>query len=189
MEYHKKDIHKRIIRNIALNIELLINDKDVDISEYDAQAFMTLFLRRNLKNTEYKIKRESFGKYDCVIANKENGKPIILYELKTFVKPKEKLQIKSSYKKIIPDFKKLNDGILKYELSRGYFILVCKSKDLKDIIDEFKFLSEHLNNNRTWQTIEECKDYKLRPSSKENIGNTHIFTWEVKPNKALERNI
>jgi len=71
MEYHKKDIHKRILRNIALNIELLINDRDVDISEYDAQAFMALFLRRNLKNTEYKIRRESFGKYDCVIANKE----------------------------------------------------------------------------------------------------------------------
>ena len=62
----------------------------------------------------------------------ETGKPLILYELKTFVKPKEKLQIKSSYKKIIPDFKKLNDGVLKYELSRGYFILVCKSKDLKN---------------------------------------------------------
>lgn len=184
MEYHRINIHKRIIRNIALNIEILINDRDSDISEYDAQAFMALFLRRNLKNTDYKIKRESFGKYDCVIANREDGKPLILYELKTFVKPKEKLQIKSSYKKIISDFQKLNDGIRKYKDARGFFILVCKSKDLKNMIQEFNFLLEHIADNRTWQQIEEHKNnYKIRPSSKEYIGSTYIFTWEIKPTK------
>jgi len=51
------------------------------------------------------------------------------------------------------------------------------------MIQEFNFLSEHLKDSRTWQKIDECKDYKLRPSSKEKVGNTHIFTWEVKPNK------
>ena len=61
MDYHKTDIHRGIIRNIALNIELLLNEKDHEISEYDVQAFMATFLRRFLKNTDLMFTENPMG--------------------------------------------------------------------------------------------------------------------------------
>ncbi len=184
MNYLKTGIHKRIIRNIALNIEILVNDNDFEISEYDVQAFMSLFLRRNLLNTEYKINRESFGKFDCAISKRNSNDPSILFELKTFVKKKEKLHRRTSYNAIIKDFEKLAKGLKKYPNARGFFILVCKYTDVKNG-SEFEFLSEHLKGRGEWREIEEHKGkYRIRPSSKVGIGRTYVITWEIKKAKS-----
>jgi hypothetical protein len=177
-DYHKTDIHQRMLRNIALNIELLKNDKDKDMSEYDIQAFMALFLKRNLINTGYHLHRESFGKYDCVIAREGKEKPEILYEIKTFVKPKEHLQTITSWKKIEKDFKKLKKGKEKYTNCRAYFILVCKGRDLEDMIEEFDFLKQRIESKSKKHI--KMDGYKFRKSSKSNIDKrTFVFSWEV----------
>ena len=79
-DYFQHDLHYRLLKNIALKVELLYNDNDKEISEYDIQSFMSLFLRRNLDRNVLIVHRESFGKFDCAIAKKKNNKPIILYE-------------------------------------------------------------------------------------------------------------
>jgi len=178
LDYHQTDIHQRLLYDLVLNIEILLNDKDKDISEYDIQAFMVQFLRRNLDKDYFLVHRESFGKYDGSISYKNNTNPNILYELKTFIKPHEKLQTKRSYIKIKKDFEKLKNGVEKYKECRGYFVLVCKDSDLTNILDDFKFL-KYIVENKSKKWISQ-DGYKLRPSRKVKVGRTFCFSWEVK---------
>lgn len=180
-EYHDTDIHFRLLKSIALNVEMLYNDKDSDINEYDVQAFMTSFLRRNLRNTDFIIYRETFGKYDCSIALRKTKKPQVLYELKTFSKPQEKLNIETSFKKIQKDIFKLKDGINKYKTARGYFILVCQKRDIHKVefIENLKFIGLHSEDSKEWTTFENEK-CKLRPSRKLFLEGVAVFSWEIK---------
>lgn len=107
IEYHKTDLHERLLRSIALSVELLNNNKDYDVSEYDIQAIMSQFLKRNFINTNFRIYMEKYGKFDCAISEKGLDNPKILYELKTYIKPMEKLNTMSAYKQILHDLSKL----------------------------------------------------------------------------------
>jgi len=181
MEYHNKteDLHRRILKHILLSTELLLNLRDRDISEYDVQAFMSSFLKSSLHNTKYKAHRESFGKFDCAISQSDTKYPIILYEMKTFLKPNEKLLISSAQKKIVNDFKKLSK--IKYENTRGYFILLCKRVELEKMGDVkdigYEWLQNHFHSKKNWYDFGE---FKLRPSTKEKIFETYALSWEVK---------
>ncbi|HAD33954.1 MAG TPA: hypothetical protein DCF44_05580 [Chitinophagaceae bacterium] len=91
-----RDIHNRLLRNIALNVELLYNEGVFDISEYDIQSFVASFLRNNLKNTDFRVDRENLGKFDCVITHIKGLKmsPPILFEIKSYVKIKTEEEYK-----------------------------------------------------------------------------------------------
>lgn len=183
MDYHKTDLHKRLLKNIALNVELLYNDKDYEISEYDIQAYMSIFLKRNFVNTDFSINREIFGKFDCAISQKSSKEPKILYEIKTFSKPNEKLNIESAYKKIEKDIVKLKEGTIKYKNARAYLIIVCKKQDIENVtfIKNLDFVNEHINNSKKW-IIKNLKKYeiKIRPSSKILIERVYVLSWEIK---------
>jgi hypothetical protein len=88
------DLHKRMVRNIFLNVELLLNDDVDDLSEYDVQGLMFFYLRRALLNTTATAERERKGKVDCVVY--DNGDPVLLYEMKTYYKKHEKLCSRAS---------------------------------------------------------------------------------------------
>ncbi len=183
MDYHKTDLHKRLVKNIALNVELYYNNKDYEISEYDVQAFMSIFLKRNFINTDFSINREIFGKFDCAISRKESKKPEILYEIKTFSKPKEKLNIESAYKKIEKDIIKLKKGINKYKDSRAYLIIVCKKRDVENItfINSLDFVKAHIDNSKKWISKKlENINIKIRPSNKIKIERVYVLSWEIK---------
>lgn len=204
--YHKTDIHARLIRNMALNVALLRNDRDYEISEYDVQAFMALFLRKNLLHTAFEVHRESHGKYDCAIALKGSPIPAVLYELKTFLKPSERIKNKvgklkpkkpAAVAKLVEhDFLKLlkglNNGV------RAYFMLVGTKKDFEGISENenssenvLEFISQHLKNARQWITIKsDGKEARLRPSQKTIILDVMVLSWELKPvpmNKNLKQ--
>ncbi len=183
-DYFKDDLHYRLLKNIALNVELLYNDNDKEISEYDIQSFMSLFLRRNLHNTEFSIHRESFGKFDCAIAEKKTNKPVILYELKTFVKEKEKLNTLTSYEKIFHDFIKFSNNDLKDV--RLLFILVCKKTEIEKhkshFLNKLDFVINHKeNHDRKWQEFEAENGvkFRIRPSRKVVIERVCILSWEI----------
>jgi hypothetical protein len=52
------EINKKLVRDVFLKIELLLNEGEKEIFEYDIQAFMFLFLKRFLKgsNRKYRVK-------------------------------------------------------------------------------------------------------------------------------------
>jgi len=101
-----------------------------------------------------------------------------LYEIKTFVKPKEKLIIKTALDSIFRDFKKLANN--KYGDVRCYFILICKKKDYDSIENEecYRWFNIRRDSNRREYRFEEDK-YKIRPSSKAIISNTYVYSWEI----------
>jgi hypothetical protein len=178
-----QDLTYRVLKNIALKTELYYNDKDFDISEYDIQAFLSQFFKRNVHNTGYVTYREAFGKFDCVIAKKETDSPAVLYELKTYVKPKEVLNRKSAFKKIKSDFEKLKDGIQKYKSCRGFFILICKKKDFvkKPFTEELEFILNRFEGKKGWKKIEYKKDkIIIKPSRKCTIERVVALCWEIK---------
>lgn len=183
MEYHKTDLHYRLLKNIALNVELLYNDKDSEISEYDIQAVMSIFLKKNFVNTDFSVNREMFGKFDCAISQKNSTKPEILYEIKTFSKSKEKLNIESAYKKIEKDIVKLKNGIIKYQNSKAYLIIVCKKRDIENetFIKNLDFVNEHIKNSKKWIIRKfNNKVIKVRPSRKVLIERVYVLSWEIK---------
>ena len=195
-----KTIHRSALRDIALNIELQLNNGNAGISEYDVQEFMYQFLKNKFANTVFRVLKEP-DKTDCMIANKKDNTPIILYEMKTFIKSHEMIARKSALKKIKDDFKKLSN--IQHTDAEGYFILVFRSKNLNEfskkeekakiirsknvnnrsenekdkilLLENFDWLTKRLNS-RSWSLVD---NYKLRPSAKEVVLNTYVFSWEI----------
>ena len=120
---------------------------------------MTLFLRRNLNNTGYRIAKEQFGRTDCAIAKVGIETPSIIYEIKTTFEPQEILNRLSTYKKIKRDFKKLASRLS--HIIWQVVILYCKRREVGtkennpvDLLPVFDFLVSSLNDQKTWRSFQ-----------------------------------
>ena len=60
-------LRERMVKNVFLNVELMLNDGVREISEYGLQRLMFLFFRRDLANTAANADREKNGKVECVV--------------------------------------------------------------------------------------------------------------------------
>ena len=171
------DLNKRMVRNVFLNIELLLNESENEISEYDIQAFMFLFFRKFLKNTDFNISRESHGKVDCVIENEKTNK-IIFYEIKTYFKGNESVNEKD----FINDIRKLYSLINKNNNSKAYFFTAGLTNKYYKEIESLSFIKNHIENKKDWKRIDivEGDSIILRPSVKEINGMSNVMTWEIK---------
>lgn len=69
VDFDLNDLHARMIRDLFLRIEILINDRIMELSEYDIQSLMFLYFRRQLNSKAgYQAEREKNGKVDCVLS-------------------------------------------------------------------------------------------------------------------------
>lgn len=176
------DLHQRMLNNVFLNVEILLNDRVNDLSEYDVQGLMYLYFKRALINSDYSVERERFGKADCVVL--QNGHPHLLYELKTYYKKHER-PLQSHYKK---DLEKLFDSLGDYHKSdvsaRAFFILAGrKSKFKSRSLSQFSWLNKRLNDrerNWTWYQISKNKRVHIRPGPLLSHGRGLATSWEVK---------
>ena len=171
------DIHRKMAKNVFLNIELLLNDGVKEISEYDVQFFMFNYFSKCLSNTQYHAERERQGKVDCVVY--ERRKPILYYEIKTYYKNIEKLKRENFDK----DIDKIRNILIRKKDAHGYiFIAGNKSKFSEDVLRDFRFVSTKLwNSENKWltYTLPNRKKVKLRPSVKERYGRSVVITWEI----------
>lgn len=184
-DYHKTNIHKRMLRNIALNVELLLNEGYNSISEYETQAFAALFLRRNFINLPFKIAKERFGKVDFIITDKKDI-PVILYEMKLFIKKTKKIAAPTSESQIRKDFIKLCKTMYEYKKARGYFILILRKNHYQENRSKYKFLKPLFSKKRKniVPKLEQNElPFEIRPSSKVKIENTFVMSFEVKLNR------
>jgi hypothetical protein len=170
-------INKLMVRNVFLNTEILLNEGETEIFEYDIQAYMFLFLRTFLRSYEYTAGREKAGKVDCVLFGK-NTKPVVFYEIKTYFKESEK--IKESH--FVNDIEKLAELIKNNVGSKGYFFTSGLTKKFQEG-DAMKlpFIAAHVHNSRKWSdlTLANGDIVRLRPSVKECNGQSNTMTWEV----------
>lgn len=173
------DLHSKMLRNIFLNVELLLNDGISNISEYDLQAFMFLYFRRAVINIDgISAEREKEGKVDCVLL--KNGLPIVFYELKTYFKKNEKLKSKD----FDHDIQKIADKLKECPGAKGFIVTSgLKNKFSLTALDKFTWLKERLHDNkRNWvKYLLPSKQWvQLRPSQFQTFGRSLAMTWEVK---------
>lgn len=171
-------IHQRMVRNVFLNIEILLNDGVQSLSEYDVQAFAFLYFARALLNTPFRCERERVRRVDCVVY--EGDHPRIFYEMKTYFKPHERMT-KSLFDK---DIKKMAEILAGHDSASAYFLIAgSREAFANEKLDEFDFISRHLReNDRAWHSYEYEKDrqVRLRPSQKQHRGQSVLITWEIK---------
>ena len=171
------EINKRMVRNVFLNTEILLNEGETQIFEYDIQAYMFLFFRTFLRSFDYTAQREKAGKVDCVLYNSRN-KPVVYYEIKTYFKEHEQIQV-SHFEK---DIEKLADLIKENPGSKGYFFTSGLTKKYtNDNASKLSFIASHLSNSKELTEIKLNNDVVvyLRPSVKECRGQSNTMTWEV----------
>jgi hypothetical protein len=176
-EMNKVEIHKRMIRNVFLNLEILLNDKIKTISEYDVQSFMFLFFTRFLANSEFTVDREKSGKVDCVLFN--SGVETSFYELKTYFKSNERF----AEKHFRDDVKKLAGLVKKKKQTNGYFVIAAlRSKLETKTAQENIAVKAHIDGDRKWKKYDlgDGASVRLRPSVKERKGLCCVMSWEVK---------
>ena len=171
------EINKRMVRNVFLNTEILLNEGETQIFEYDVQAFMFQFFRTFLRTYNYKAGREKEGKVDCVLYD-DNENPVVYYEIKTYFKEREKIQVEHFEK----DIDKLADLISRNPGARGFFFTSGLTKKYKEgDASKLPFISAHIDNVRSWPKLNLAsgKIVTLRPSVKEIKGQSNTMTWEV----------
>ena len=173
-------LHERMVRNLFLNVELMLNDNVRELSEYDLQGLMFLFFRAALANTKGRADREKNGKVDCVLY--ENNAPTALYELKTYFKNHERLTKKHFDK----DLKKLADRLQANNGARGFFVIAgAKQKFTDKALQKFQFVKDRLDPKYRkwavwkWSDTKEKKRIRIRPSQKQHRGRSVVISWEV----------
>lgn len=172
------DINKKMVRNVFLNTEILLNEGENEIFEYDIQAYMFLFFRSFLRSFKFTAGREKAGKVDCVLFD-ENSNPVVFYEIKTYFKGNESIRQEHFDK----DINKLASLIKKNENSRGYFFTSGLTKKYDtDEAKKLPFIASHMRGERDWSdyVIDDGTNIKLRPSVKEVRGLCNTMTWEIK---------
>lgn len=189
-DYHKSKLHYRMLRDIALRVELEFNIMNTHLFESDIQSYLDDFLRLNLKNTHYYPHRETCGKTDLVIfqsmsdeSGKKYKKGIIFFEIKTVFKKHESFSNIHFLENIRKDFLKLKNR--KEEDTRVLFIIVFRKNKWKEI-ENLDNISEMINNklaSRSFRNhfVINIKDEKIvvRASSKCIIENTVVLSWEI----------
>src|ERR1039457_5504313 len=111
------EYHERMVRSVFLHVELLLNDRVKELSEYDIQGLMFLSFRASTVNTNFHADREKTGKVDCVLF--EDGKPGVFYEIKTYFKKSEKL-LKKHFDR---DLEKLRGLLRTHPGTRAFFFI------------------------------------------------------------------
>ncbi|OJI53899.1 hypothetical protein [Vibrio vulnificus] len=171
------DINKKLVRNVFLNTELLLNEGEDQIFEYDIQAYMFLFLKRFLKGTGRTAGREMVQKVDCVIFD-HNNVPECFYEIKTYFKAREVIL----QKHFEDDIDKLAKLLQLHSNATAMFITAGLTKKYTDNkAAKLAYIGEHLSNNSSWHNLTTTSgiDIKLRPSVKETRGLCNVMTWEI----------
>ena len=170
--------HERMVRNVFLNVELILNDGIRELSEYDIQGMMFLAFRSALANTGVHADREKSGKVDCVLY--EAAKPRVFYEIKTCFKSHEKVRKKD----FDHDLGKLGGLLKAHPGARGFFFIAgAKAKFTDTALSEFPFVRLHLKKqDRRWvnYSLATNGNLRLRPSQKQHHGRSVVITWEVK---------
>lgn len=136
------DLHARMIRDLFLRVEIMLNERIQELAEYDIQAFMFLFFRRHLINSRYTAARERNRKVDCVLY--DDGDPICFYEIKTYFKESETIN-KSDFDR---DIQKLKGLVSEKPGSKCYFVVVGKKSKFDDLDNDLKdFVEAHVVND------------------------------------------
>lgn len=101
--YFNENIHQRLFSKIHSVLMDRRADRLLDQDEYLVQATVNDFLSNHLRNTEFSAHRE-WQHIDNAVLHKATEEPMVLYEIKTFIKKQE---VRINKKAILQDVLKL----------------------------------------------------------------------------------
>lgn len=173
------DVHKKMMRYVFLQTELLLNDEILELSEYDIQSLIFTFFRSRLaKFNLVEATRETENRTDIVV-HQSKGKKVYI-ELKTYFKRGENFQ----QVHFNDDFKKLLEKVNK-EKSICYFIIAGhRSKFNESQVQDYDFLIGkylRIKEHTTYPLNIDDKivNIKIRPSAAESVGECRLWSWEI----------
>lgn len=164
--WYNESIHSNLISKI---LSVLIDrraEKLLAEDEYMVQATINNFITGHLRNTPFRTQRE-WKLIDNAVLYTATEEPMVLYEVKSFIKPHEN---KISPKAIFKDILKLALKKKEYPQIEAYMIIAGKSKVPKDAL-----------NNRELLLPNKFTDLKNRTSVELDIS----FFAELKIEKRL----
>ena len=172
-------VHRKMMRYVFLQTELLLNDGISELSEYDIQSMIFTFFRaRQEKYNLYEATRETNNKTDIVVLQSTGDK--IFIELKTYFKKHEKFK-KSHFE---GDFKKLVKDIINPN-SRAFFVIAGALNKFNDKeVANFDFLNGKKLKKKSWTNYEindngKKVHIKIRPSHAESQRKSRLWSWEI----------
>lgn len=195
IDSYVRKIHPSLIHNLFYETGARLTRYGFRMNEYDVSYLIYSFLNDFVKAENYYSEREKKRRFDnCIIdANSEN--PIVVYELKTYVKKQERIVDAP----VFSDFIKLAKYKIENKKVKTYFVMVCTTSKIQKVITAKKYeigkiLNEHMNNNRADYSIDISKikskkkidrsligkKVKLRPSIKKSDNLISCVSWEVK---------
>jgi hypothetical protein len=155
-----------------------------DISEYDVQNGFYKFLKFELKNKGFSIRKER-QKYDVSIQLFNEKKPILdyVFEMKTFIKKSESISVE----KVKKDFEKLQDFISNSELKnkKAFFLLASTHNKLVKAKGKNKLISNFCLHNKSRKEFEstigsEIKIYRSYFIGSYNHGNSEPILNQIR---------
>jgi hypothetical protein len=179
IDFDVNDLHARMIRDLFLRIEILINDRIMELSEYDVQSLMFLYFRRQLTSrVGYQAAREKNGKVDCVLS--KDQKPVLFYEIKTYFKKNE--TIKEEH--FNSDINKLKKLAVENPGAKCFFVVAGLKSKFKKVDSKLsQFINSHVvKDSRKWLEwdLGGQTNSILRPGRKQKAGMSIVVSWEVK---------
>ena len=196
--WFNENIHSNLISKILSSLIDKKSEKILEQDEYFIQATINDYLIRQLSNTKFTSKRE-LENIDITVIHTNKVEPIVLYEVKSYIKKSEsKIKPKDIYKDIL----KLT--IKKKELPyiNAFMLIAGKTKVLKDAFENKKLLiPDKFNNiknrramvlnleffelqNLDAKLIEKArklniKQISISPSRWKNYDGMCVATWKI----------
>jgi hypothetical protein len=196
--WYNENIHANLVSKILSALIDKKAEKTLEQDEYFVQGRINDFITGHLRNTQFSTKRENKST-DIAVILSDTEEPIILYEVKTYIK---KHEIKINPKDIYKDILKL--AIRKKEIPyiNCYMLIAGKTKVSKDAFDNngLKLPNKFDNtNNRTAieltldffesqkiesKLLEKAKKLKIKeisisPSRWKNYDGMCAITWKI----------
>lgn len=196
--WYNESIHSNLLSKI---LSVLIDRRAEGLlaeDEYMVQATINNFIAGHLRNTPFRTQRE-WNFIDNAVLFTASEEPMVLYEVKSFIKPHEN---RISPKAIFKDILKLAIKKKEYPYIEAYMIVAGKSKVLKESLNKGALLLPNkfidLKNRTSIELgiecfaelkiekrlLEEAKNYKIKhisvsPSRWRNYDGMCAISWRI----------
>jgi hypothetical protein len=199
--YYNENIHSNMISKILSVLIDKFAERLDEQDEYFIQAKINDFLNNQLRNSQFFAHRE-WKNIDNVVSVKDSNEPLVLYEVKTYIKKSEK---KINPNEIYKDILKL--AIQKYEKPHlnAYMLIAGKTNVAKDafskgalnlpnkfeniynrnsIVHDIDFFMDKIKNSKLLEKAKKLniKQISISPSRWKNYNGVCVLTWRINKN-------
>ena len=182
--HYNENIHQRLFSKIHSVMIDRAAEGLLSQDEYLVQATINDFLSNHLRNTIFSTQRE--WKYiDNAVIHSASEEPMVLYEVKSFIKPQEN---RVNVKLIFKDLLKLAIKKAEYPYIEAYMIIAGKTKVPKDALNDAKlelpnkFIDKH-NRSSMIHDLQYFKNLRIKKRLIEQAKKLGVKKISISPSR------